>query len=296
MRFASIWAGGVAMWLAVLTCGTAAVWPGDETPAECQILDAHTQPVYRLGLGFTGESRFEDYGDSAMIEFEADWAFAYFRNVFSADLGFALNVRSILFLDSGGINLPNQLAEIAVDVGWTRRMRDLALQARVRPGIYADLEKIDSGTFFFPFSLAVIRSFNPDLSGVAGLDIRPGFERALMPRIGVAWEASEKLRIDAQLPESRLTCFILPDWTTDVSLLWRNTSYRLRDDRDMLTIEDIRLAWGLTYRTADQVEFNVQLGRSFHRSVEFEDVATDEPQDVDISNATFLRVTVGGPF
>ena len=275
----------------------AAAWPQDRKAGYCQILDDTSDPLYRVRLGYVSESRFENSGKSASLELDADWEVAYFRDVLWGNLDMSLRLDTLMFLDSADINLPDLVTAAAFDAGWTFRSGGaLGVQARVMPGVYSDLESLDGEAVAMPFSLAAIHAFNPSLSGMLGAEIRPGFERSVMPLVGVVWEIADNLRLDARLPESRFEYFITPDWSTYLGFAWRNTTFDLDDEHDAITVEDFEFGGGVTLRASDQVDFIAELGTRFSRSVEYDKVARNEESEIDVENAVFVRVGLGGPF
>ena len=266
----------------------------------CRILDAPV-PVYEVGLGFVPESGFEGHGDSAAMELHADWAFAYFTDVALADLDLNLRFRSTVFLDSAGLELPDQVSQIALDSGWTwRYVGGWALQFHALPGMYSDLEEVSSDVFFMPVSLALVKAYNPYLSGIVGTQYRMGFEREFIPLIGLAWDISDAVRLDARLPESRLTWYGGRDWSTHLGFEWRNMTFSLREagaiDRKKLTLEDYQGYWGLAYRLSDELQLTGEIGSVFGRGMEFDRQVEGWQRDVDIDPALFLRFMVVGPF
>lgn len=276
---------------------TATTWPEERGIPYCQILDDLSDPAYEFGVGYLPRQDFENEEGSGMLEMDARWHVRYFRNILYGDIDCVLEARSIAFIHSPEVDLPSQVAQIGADIGWTHRFPDgLSFQLRAMPGIYSDLEELGSDMFFFPFSWAVIRAFSPDLSGEVGLDIRPRFDREIMPRIGLAWEPTDDWRVDARLPESSLTWFVTPDWSTRLLFKWMNTTYAIADDRDLLTLEDFRLGWEVTYRLPEQIQLSAQLGYVFGRDIVFDNTEPKEPSVVDIDSGTFLRFALGGPF
>jgi len=293
-------------WLAVVVCIQAWVlqavaWPQERRQEYCQILDAVTDPVYEVGFAYLGESRFDGYGKSVMIELDADWNFAYFRDVLRGDIELDLDFLSVVIFKSAGLQLPDQVAKIAVDAGWTWRYEGgSALQVRAAPGIYSDIEEIDGDMFFVPLSCSMIQVLGPEWSGIAGIELRPGFERTIMPILGLAWEVREDLRLELRVPESKCVWYINRDWITHFGFEWQSTSFSLREHgsngRDMITLEDLRAFLGLTHSISDQFRVTGEIGRSFGRSVEFEHDALGLDNNIDIDRAWFVRFALGGPF
>lgn len=276
--------------------------PSKPPSGQCQILDRHVENDYEVLFEVVPSSDFTGYGDSSVIELGAEWRrIAFFRDVLMADVDLDLDFNSIVFLKSAGLNLPDQLVELSMDMGWTwRYVNDSALQVRLMPGIYSDIEKIDSDAFFFPFSFAGIGAFHPTLSGIAGLEVRPGFERVVMPILGLEWEIADWLRLRAGLPESRLTYFLDRYWRTYLGLDWRSDTFSLHDggsvDRDTITIEDFHAYWGLSYSLTDEIQLIGEIGSIFSRGVEFGRQEEGVDDSVDIDKQIFLRMGIGGPF
>jgi len=274
-----------------------------ERTTHCPILDDTSAPFYEIGVGYIPEARFEEYGDAGVLEFNADWEFAYFRDIAYGDVDLKFKFRSSLFLDSTQLQLPDQVAVIAVDAGWTGRRSDgMAFQVRAQPGVYSDVEDLDADTLYMPVSCALIRTFDPQLAGIVGLQLRIGFDREIMPIIGVDWEIADFLELEARLPESRLICAFNREWTSELGLGWQDTSFSLREkgsfDRQQISLADFRWYWGLTHRASDDLLLSFEVGSVFNRQVRFKRDAegSDLPRDIDPSNAAYVKFALGCPF
>jgi len=266
----------------------------------CQILDEPTEPQYRVSLAYVASSGYEGYGRSSQLECDGMFKMGYFRDVAYGTAELTGRFKGFVFPDSVGIELPDQLLKLAVDGSWTwRYVNELSLQIRAEPGIYADLEGISLDTLFIPLGCRLIRTFNPDISGVVGLDVRPGFGREIMPLVGVEWSPLDEVHVRAMLPDSRVL-FSFPDWSAYVGFDWQNLSYRMRESgpysRDLITLEDYRLYGGITGWIGPDIHVFGELGKVFNRSVEFEDGPSGGEESVDVESARVFRVGVGGPF
>lgn len=273
-------------------------WSDELDSDTCQILDKPLEHLYEIGVSYVPDSRFEGYGKSDVLELDADWAFGYIKDFGGGEMDFSLFVQDIMFLDSADLNLPSQVGKVVLDSGFTlRNPSGTAVQIRLLPGLYADLDRIDTDSFYVPVSFALIRAFRPDLSGRAGLDIRPGFRRLFMPIVGLAWKISDGVRLDAGLPQTKLQWAIAENLETYLALEWENTSFDLgRADHtgdDRLTIDDISAYWGMQYRVSDSLQFKGEIGNVFNRSVEFDQ---DPDSKIDVQSALFVRFAVGAPF
>ena len=262
------------------------------------VVDVPFEPVCQLGVGFVPSSSVEGYGDVSMVETEGNWAFAHLWNIFRGDLDLALRLNATFLSDSAGSVLPGQLVRTMLDVGWSLNLGDGAcVQARLFPGIYSDLRDL-GGSLYMPFSLAMVMSVNPSLSEIVGLEVRPGFSTELMPLIGVVWMIDNRTWLDARLPESRLAYYLGQGWSTYLGFKWQNLSFAMKENEiraEQITLEDFRLFCGAAYRVSDDVQFSGEIGRVVGRSFEFDDVAGAD-HELDVSPATFVRFSVGGPF
>lgn len=292
----------VALFCAFATALPAALMPWEKAPNKCQILDNPAKPIYEIGVGYVPESLLQgaetNYNKAAFVELDADLEMAYFRDVLYGDIDARFVIRGVVLPGSRDeLELPDQVAKLALDAGWTWRYDNgSALQVRTLPGIYSDIEEINGDVLYAPVSCSVIKAFDSQLSGIAGIEIRPHFERKYIPIIGVAWEINDQFRLDARLPESRFTWFLSQRWNSALGFEWQNTSYSLRDDREQITFEDFRLSWGVTRWLSDQLQFTSELGTVFDRSVEFKEAGGVTDKDLDIDKAFFVRFALAGPF
>lgn len=268
----------------------------------CRVPGDVNIPICAFSFGYVAESQFDKYGESAFLEFDANWAFAYFWNVLAGG-NVDLNARytSIMFMDSAVLNLPEQAAILALNAGWTRHYADgTELQVRIVPGIYPDIGEIDFDVLLMPVSCVVMKPLMRGLSGIGGLEVRPAFEMKVMPIIGVRWLISDSMRLDACIPESRFVYLVDSRWRGYAGFDWRNTSFDLRgkipDEREQITVEDFRLYGGVAYRTSEQVQFAAELGTAFGRSVQFDEKAGGMDNNVDVDPQIFVRFGVSSGF
>lgn len=275
-----------------------AQWGGADHP--CQILDKSSPPLYQCDIAYIPGSAFEGYDESAVMEINGQWAVAYLHDILSGDMDINAVLHGSIFFSSAEIFLPDQLMKLAIDTGWTwRKANHTALRLQAAPGFYTDMESLGLKSFYMPVSLAYINAFTPNISGILGLEYRAGFDRALMPLLGVAARVSDTVRLEAQVPESRLTYFFRPGWSTHLGFAWQNVSYTVEDrselGRDQITLEDFRAFWGIGRRWTDELQFMGELGWVFDRDVEFEQISTDFNREVDVDSALLIRFALVGP-
>lgn len=285
--------------LAVATASGAARSSDESSPV--RILDRSLRPMYEMDLGFISEETVEGEGQTAMLEFGGFWQMAYFQNVLESDVDLNLDYDLTIFTDSADVHLPDQLGAFVLDSGATWRfMNGSSFEGRAKPGFYSDLEELDLDALYMPFSGVVRTPFTPVLSGMVGLEIRPGFERIVMPVVGLGWEIAPRLLLKAGVPETRLTYYTAAYITPYVGLDWNDTTYALHEekpfDREEITVEDWRAFAGVAWHITAEMQLAVELGDVFSRDFEFSHSESTVNRELSVDDAWFLRAAVRGPF
>ena len=273
----------------------------------CLVLDVPEKPIISAAVSYVGEADVTaDYPDlpkPGMTEFDAQWEFAYFRDIWGGDVDLDAVINARVFSDRSFLRMPDQLINIYLDAGWARRYENnLGCQIRLRPGLYSDFEQFTGKALAVPARLMGVYTISPDMSVVLGADVRFGFERVVMPVAGLTWAPSDTVRIDARVPEARLGWYFDADWIFEAGWLWRSDSYQIREsnqlDREMFTMEEQRAYLGLTHWMSDFLSLSLQAGLVFDRTMEFkkQDTVFNLPRKSEIDDAFFVSLTIGGPF
>lgn len=277
------------------------------TPPKCQILDNNDDPLYEVGFGWASEADVGDnakYGKTSMIKLYGLVDGGYYRDIIGGDMHLRFYGGAVVLSDRTELCLPNQVVDINADIGFTwRSLSATAFQADFKPGIYSDFEAFSSSALFMPFSVAVIQSFSDDLSGVLGVDIRPRFDLVVMPIIGLVWQASPEVRVEATLPVATVSWDVDDLWTLYGGFDWVNKSYDIREkrgpvdgNRGQMTIENFKLYVGAERNLNDFISVVGEIGSLFNRSITFEKDVESLDSDVDLGNSLFLRLTLCGAF
>jgi len=267
-----------------------------------RVFDTSAEPAYNVSLGLLPNGKFTNDEHSSIVEINGDWAFAYFWDVLGGDIDLNARLRSFVFTDSAGLELPSQVAQAALNAGWTWRFEhDAGLQLRTLPGIYSDFERLNSRIFYMPVSLTAGKAFDPRMAGYLGLELRPGFDRLIMPIICLDAQIADPLRLKAGLPESRLTYQMNKDWSTHVGLNWDSLTFTVKDqgdwERDQMSMEDLRAYWGMKIGLSDQVRLVGDLGWVFGRTIRFDGGSNaNNGVDIDIDSGMFVRFGVEGSY
>jgi hypothetical protein len=278
----------------------ASAW--DESAPVCQILDRSPDPDYTLSLTYVEEGRFRRYGTSRILLLDGEMDLGYYHDIYCGDIDVAFDFSALLFSSSAEIQLPDQLVILAVDAGWTwRYINDMALQVRMQPGIYSDIEEFAFRTLSLPVSVAGVMPLNPELSATAGFQIRPWFDRLLMPILGVVWQPENWIRVEATLPEARVLYYYDAEWSGFLKWAWESTTYAIKEkgdfDRKHLTLESRTTSAGVTYTRPDGLGITGEFGMIMDRKAIFgRRDSSGIPANIPIEDEIFLRVGVGGPF
>lgn len=295
--------------IAVLAWGLLLVAPmvrGDAVPGgtmvpRCQILDTAAVGLYNADMTVLSDAEVVGSGDIGMVEFDGFWQFAYFGRFLGGSMGTGIDAGGVFLSTPDAFADPNQVIRLALDVAWTWRFRNgFAVQVGTRPGIYSDFEDLSGDSFYYPFSGALIYSFNDYVSGLAGLDVRPDYGRGLWPLVRLEWVMSPACRLRVGYPENRFTVFWNRRWRTYVGCDWRSDSYRLADDEshnlEAVTFEDIRAYGGIGYSISDELSLNVEGGTVMEREIAFNEIDGNTDDDFEIDDAVMVRVGISGPF
>lgn len=267
---------------------------------KCQILDKGPLPLYTLSGTYIEESDFQGGTDTGLFELNASWGCAYFTDVLDGDIDTHFRLGSVFFLQTASLDLPESVSEISFDLAWIRRLQNgMSIVVGLTPGIYSDLEMLDGDGLFMPVRVAGVKTFTPRVSAIAGLEYRAGFDRELLPIIGIEWEPDKMFRIEAGLPESLIRWRPDDIWTVYAKFVWSNISYNLRDrdndNREQLTLEDYRSLFGLHKMIDDRIGLFFEGGNTYHRSIAFER-SNATSIELDIDKAKFVRIGLGGYF
>lgn len=280
--------------LLAITCSMASA---AQRTKECQILDALPQDVYEFDLEYIPSSEVDGFGKTDMIGMSADWAFAYFRFKDAGDIDLNLRAESTIFVHSLDGFFPSQVGKMALDAGWALRLdQGYAVQARAQPGLYSSFNTLSSDAFFCPFSLALIRAFDPSLSAMAGVEVRPDFDLPVMPLIGAVWAINDNLTLDARCPRSKLNYCLARNWNTYLAFDWVNMTYAVSGVVDRMTMNDLKAYWGISCQLSNQALLRAEVGTIFDRSVKYENSSLDVNQEADIERACFFRLGIGAAF
>lgn len=291
----------VSVFVSVAVCLCASWASAKGRFKQCPILDQAPDSVYRVSFGYIPDSDATEgggiVGSTDIIEVNGEWAFAYFRDVAHGNIDLNLQFEGTVFHDSLDDRLPSQVGRLALDAGWALRSeRGLAFVTRLAPGLYSDFQDLGTEAVYCPVAFSLVRTFRTDFAGMFGVEIRSGFDRVLIPLVGIVWEPDDRVRVDLRCPSSRISWLMSGQWRTHLGLDWENTSYALDDRREKLTLDYFRAYWGLGYQVSTQLQLAGELGSIFQRSIDFDEDVAPSSDDLDVDDSWFLRLSASAPF
>lgn len=254
---------------------------------------------YDFCISYIPKSDLAGYKGTTFLETGFDLSFARLDNVIGGGLTFGAGFDSLFFLGDSDASLPDQVASMTFALDWSRQSGGgVGGMICLRPGYYSDIEEMGSDAFFVPFQVALTKRFSRNFAAMAGLWVRFGFERVLLPSAGFAWQVSDGIRLDAMLPSSRLT-IEFSDVTLYAGFEWNNTSYALSKEkqpgRKTITIEDFRWSGGLIFPLEGHSEFFFGVGSSYDREIEF-DLRQGSNKKIDVEDQIVVTAGLRGRF
>jgi hypothetical protein len=258
-----------------------------------QILDRLDQPIWSGYVAYSTRESVEKRGDFAVTEWGAHAGLFYFRTGLG-DLDLQADVDMKIFLGSGGMDLPDEVGSLRLLFDYVARLDEgYSMRLRLRPGLYGELTSFDGNALYFPFGVAGLKSFGPNLAGLAGLNFYPGFDRLVVPEAGVRWSMSDMLLIDAFYPESKIIFRPSYNWALLAGFAFPEfVEYRLADGdgRRSILLDETRMYIGAEYMWTDTLKVMLEAGRRVDRSIDFRKL--EGKRNVD--DALYFEISIGG--
>lgn len=261
----------------------------------CQILDRSEEPLWHAELGYVTREKVRTEGgdDFGLVEMAGGAGLVYLD---TAPGTFDLRARldTMTFIGDGDVDLPGQVGALRLDLKWTLRLPSgLSLQLSTFPGLYSDFRDVSGEDLFIPVGCSLLYAFAPQLSGIAGWVVYPGFTHVVDPRLGIRWGPNDFVLVDLFYPESRIILAPAETWRVFLglrALLYPEYQLEKGDTRDRFMYDEWRWYGGLEFAMSETMWFLSQVGFVFNREIDF----AENAPGADVDDALFLRVGVGG--
>lgn len=279
----------------LIALAAAAVARAQDPYPPCQLLDRVDEPAWQVHAGYVDDARVRDPNgrNVRMVEVSGGGGLYYWRTD-AGDIDLSGLYDIDLFDGSGGVDLPDRVGALRLDAAYVLRQADgSALKVDLYPGVYSDLRDPGVDDVYVPFQVVGIQAFNPQLSGLLGVAIYPGFDRVFDPRFGIRWALTDEVSLDVMYPESRVLYRPAANWDLYAGVRSDPVAeYHLEDDdpRDTFRYEEARLYAGINAPVNDVLRVMAQAGWVFNRSVDFGRVQPER----DVEDSLYVRVGVGG--
>ena len=232
-----------------------------------------------------------------MAEAEAHILLVDAKGFLGGDLEMSLEPKAVGFIDDADYEtLPRVLSESAIDVQWVWRfVNDVSLELGGRPGLYGDVEDFDAAMFGYPLRGALYYSFSPELAIRGGAEVRPGWDMAVMPIVGLSWAPSEYFLFEPGLPKLLARIHLGPLDIYGVTE-WHNATYSMEDKGakpEDLTIDDWRLGGGINL---DLALFSIGAEAGYVMGREFKAEGSKGSGKIEIEDSPYFGVTLGSRF
>ncbi len=259
----------------------------------CQIMDRFLESLIDADVTYLFYSDIGPSGRAGLLELGTRANLAYFRLPFG-DIDIRTRIRGTWIFDSGDISLPNQLFMAKLPVTWVGRFEDgFSTRLTLKPGYFGDGENLTQDAVYMPVALSMVRALADDLSLVAGLEYRSGFDRRWFPVFGSVWQPHPALRIEALLPSGMVSLAPARDWRFNLGYAWESIDYHLDDARKQITLEDFRVTLGMTRVMHSEMELTADIGYTMKRRMVFR---RSQSERLDVDNDFFIRFGVAAPF
>lgn len=247
-----------------------------------------------LGAGDTvGEESFSS------LELAIQYRFAEFRNFLGSDLTLSLNPLFTIIMDDSGIDdIPGFLVNLPLDVQFVWRfVNKWSFELGAAPGFYGDIEAIGGNMFACPFRGILYYSLEPELSFMAGGEVRIGWDQTVMPYVGLAWQPSDMFLLELAMPRSLIKTQLGPIGLYGV-FEWNNTTYALDDENESkledLTISDCRFGVGTIIDFTEDFSLTLEGGLVENREVVGE--GDDAEGVLEVDGSFYFGVSIGSRF
>lgn len=273
-------------------------WQGRR--ARCPYLD-EPRPFFDLEWGVTGNARTENDGSRyAQMELRSEAALGYFHDILQGDMDLGLRLDQTMPMRRAAFRAPRHLMVLAVDGRWFWRYNDVtAFELQFAPGIYASSQDLLDSPLNMPVTASGVFTLDRSLALVAGLQVRHGFQYRWVPHAGVAWHPHPQFRLDAMVPETRMTVHLDRAWACYAGWSWESTTYHVKPDligRDRLTITNQEIYMGVSHAFSPELQVYGSLGWLMDRQLRRSRSHSGARESIDIDDAPIIRMGVSGAF
>ncbi len=198
--------------------------------------------------------------------------------------GFSYGLAADLhFLDTApGTLLPDQLNEVALNLGYTRPLHPRwTATASLRPGLYGDFEDISDRTFNAPLLLGAAYARSRELIWLFGLRADLRSDDPVLPFVGVRWRFADDWSLNLAFPRTGVAWQLSPHLTLDAGVSLQGGTYHVSKNlgtpagatgplRDtFVDYREIRVGVGAEFAVTERATLRLDAGSFTDRKFEY---------------------------
>ena len=263
---------------------------------ECPVLDVPFDNLSAFDTFYApaAETTAASWGDLASIRLYAWVRFLYLEG----DLGWDLEMKAawdsltLQGFETGDSAFTMAMGTFPIRLS-SRLVGGWGLQLEADPGIYSTLNGLTGKDLNCPAGGRVIFAFDPDTAVFAGFKFYPGFDTAVVPRLGFVYNNGESFLAELAYPESRLQFGFGSSVRLHFSAEFRDwPEYYMGDDdvRKSISYDEISVKTGLDWGITDLTEITIQAGYLAGRKFTFE----AQSPDVKLEDSPFFGIGIRG--
>ena len=172
--------------------------------------------------------------------------------------------------------LPYSLTKVAGQIGFGSSLTDsLRWEADVSPGVYFTRDHITTNSFDAPAALIGTWQINPRFRVSLGVAGRYFSQNPVLPVGGLTWEITDRWKLEAGLPKTRVTYVLTPGSDLYVGAEFQQGGFRngptndRRTNNAVLTYTDERVGGGLILQPIRGVKLDLSAGFNFQREFNY---------------------------
>lgn len=207
---------------------------------------------------------------------------------------------------AAGTSLPEHLRAFALHLSGSRRFTDQWTGTlTLRPGLYGDLENIDSKSFNIPLLVAASYADSRDLVWLLGVRVDVYAEHPVLPLAGVRWRFAPDWSLNIAFPRSGVQWRVSDALSFDAGVSLQGGTYRLTENlgippglttgrlaNTFLDYREIRVGIGAEFSLHPQVSLRLDLGAFVDREFDY----FDRGYTLESDSGTFATIALRSRF
>lgn len=187
-------------------------------------------------------------------------------------------------LDATSTLLPDQLAELSINLGLQRRFSPKWSGALfVRPGFFSDFEDLSSKSLNMPVLAMFNYTSSPTLTWSFGLNVNPFSEKPVFPIAGVRWQFAEDWTFTVGFPQSGVSWRTSDSVTLRTGVGFNGGSFRITENLGVpapginrlantyLDFREVRAGLGADFKLGPRLTLAMDLGFVTDRKFDYYD-------------------------